>query len=295
MGKKRRKQHKPRHRAGLQAVTLCISTAMVLILLGLVVLTSLVGRNLSSRVKENLVVTMMLDQDMTDTEALQLQKKLQERPYMNRMTYVSKEQALKEGIRELGSDPSEFVGDNPFLSSLELTLKADYANNDSLKWIEKELKAIPKVSEITYQKDLIEAVNRNLAKISLVLLILAGLLTFVSFALINNTIRLGVYARRFSIHTMKLVGASWGFIRRPFIQRAMMIGVLAAVLACAVLAGFVYAMYRYEPEVLTVLTYQEMAITAGAVILFGLIITAICAGVSVNKFLRMKAGELYKI
>ena len=268
---------------------------MVLILLGLVVLTSLVGRNLSSRVKENLVVTMMLDQDMTDTEALQLQKKLQERPYMNRMTYVSKEQALKEGIRELGSDPSEFVGDNPFLSSLELTLKADYANNDSLKWIEKELKAIPKVSEITYQKDLIEAVNRNLAKISLVLLILAGLLTFVSFALINNTIRLGVYARRFSIHTMKLVGASWGFIRRPFIQRAMMIGVLAAVLACAVLAGFVYAMYRYEPEVLTVLTYQEMAITAGAVILFGLIITAICAGVSVNKFLRMKAGELYKI
>lgn len=296
MGKKKRKQEKNRSgRAGLQAVTLCISTAMVLILLGLVVLTGLVGRNLSSRVKENLVVTVMLAQDMTDTEAAQLQKKLRERPYMNQMKYVSKEDALKEGVKELGSDPSEFVGENPFLSSIELTLLADYANNDSLRWIEKELKAIPKVSEIAYQKDLVEAVNKNLAKISLVLLGLAVLLLIVSFSLINNTIRLGVYARRFSIHTMKLVGASWGFIRGPFVRKSVGLGVLAAVIACAVLAGFVYALYRYEPEILTVLTWKELAITGGAVLLFGVIITAICAHISVNKFLRMKAGELYKI
>ena len=296
MGKKRRKQEKNHSgRAGIQAVTLCISTAMVLILLGLVVLTGLVGRNLSSRVKENLVVTVMLAQDMTDTEAAQLQKKLRERPYMNQMKYVSKEDALKEGVKELGSDPSEFVGENPFLSSIELTLLADYANNDSLRWIEKELKAIPKVSEIAYQKDLVEAVNKNLAKISLVLLGLAVLLLIVSFSLINNTIRLGVYARRFSIHTMKLVGASWGFIRGPFVRKSVGLGVLAAVIACAVLGGLVYALYRYEPEILTVLTWKELAITGGAVLLFGVIITAICAHISVNKFLRMKAGELYKI
>ena len=296
MGKKKRKQEKNRSgRAGLQAVTLCISTAMVLILLGLVVLTGLVGRNLSSRVKENLVVTVMLAQDMTDTEAAQLQKKLRERPYMNQMKYVSKEDALKEGVKELGSDPSEFVGENPFLSSIELTLLADYANNDSLRWIEKELKASPKVSEIAYQKDLVEAVNKNLAKISLVLLGLAVLLLIVSFSLINNTIRLGVYARRFSIHTMKLVGASWGFIRGPFVRKSVGLGVLAAVIACAVLGGLVYALYRYEPEILTVLTWKELAITGGAVLLFGVIITAICAHISVNKFLRMKAGELYKI
>ncbi|MBR5635003.1 MAG: permease-like cell division protein FtsX [Prevotella sp.] len=296
MGKKKRKQEKNRSgRAGLQAVTLCISTAMVLILLGLVVLTGLVGRNLSSRVKENLVVTVMLAQDMTDTEAAQLQKKLRERPYMNQMKYVSKEDALKEGVKELGSDPSEFVGENPFLSSIELTLLADYANNDSLRWIEKELKAIPKVSEIAYQKDLVETVNKNLAKISLVLLGLAVLLLIVSFSLINNTIRLGVYARRFSIHTMKLVGASWGFIRGPFVRKSVGLGVLAAVIACAVLGGLVYALYRYEPEILTVLTWKELAITGGAVLLFGVIITAICAHISVNKFLRMKAGELYKI
>lgn len=295
MGKKRSRRNSRHSRHGLQAVTLCISTAMVLILLGLVVLTGLVGRNLSSRVKENLVVTMILDQDMTDSEAQQLQKKLHGRPYMNHMQYVSKEQALKEASKELGSDPTEFVGENPFLSSIEMTLNADYANNDSLKWIAKELKSIPKVSEIAYQKDLVEAVNENLARISLVLLVLAVLLTIVSFSLINNTIRLGIYARRFSIHTMKLVGASWGFIRGPFVRQAMGLGVLAALLACTVLAGIIYALYHYEPEILTVLTWKEQGITALAVFLFGVLITAICAGISVNKFLRMKAGELYKI
>ena len=293
--KKRKPDESRRQRIGLQSVTLCISTAMVLILLGLVVLTGLVGTNLSSRVKENLVVTMMLDQDMTDTEAAQLQKKLRQRPYINQIKYVSKEAALKEGAKELGSDPSEFIGENPFLSSMELTLRADYANNDSLRWIAKELKAVPKVSEIVYQKDLVEAVNTNLAKISLVLLVLAVLLMIVSFSLINNTIRLGIYARRFSIHTMKLVGASWGFIRRPFVRRSMGLGVLAALIACAVLGGFVYALYRYEPEIEMVLGWQELAITAGAVLLFGLLMTAVCAHISVNKFLRMKAGELYRI
>ncbi len=293
--KKRKPDKSRRQRIGLQSVTLCISTAMVLILLGLVVLTGLVGTNLSSRVKENLVVTMMLDQDMTDTEAAQLQKKLRQRPYINQIKYVSKEAALKEGAKELCSDPSEFIGENPFLSSMELTLQADYANNDSLRWIAKELKAVPKVSEIVYQKDLVEAVNTNLAKISLVLLVLAVLLMIVSFSLINNTIRLGIYARRFSIHTMKLVGASWGFIRRPFVRRSMGLGVLAALIACAVLGGFVYALYRYEPEIEMVLGWQELAITAGAVLLFGLLMTAVCAHISVNKFLRMKAGELYRI
>lgn len=292
MGKKRRKA---RNRHGLQAVTLCISTAMVLILLGLVVFTVLTGRNLSSYVKENLVVTMMLDQDMTNPEAQQICNKLKSRPYMNHMEYVSKEQALKESVKELGIDPTEFAGANPFLSSIDLTLKAEYANSDSLKWIEHELKQIPKVTEITYQKDLIDAVNRNLAKISLVLLVLAVLLTFVSFSLINNTVRLGIYARRFSIHTMKLVGASWRFIRWPFVRQAMFIGLLAAILACLVLGGFIYALYYYEPEILTVLTYEVLIITAAAIFLAGLIITSACASISVNKFLKMKAGELYKI
>ena len=274
----RKKHNKARSRYGLQVITLCISTALVLILLGIIVLSVFSTRNL------------------TNPEAQRLCTRLQARPYIKSLSFISKEQALKEQTAAMGSDPSEFVGgDNPFLASIELTLKGDYANNDSLNWISKELKAYPKVADITYQHELVEDVNSTLSKISLVLLALAALLTFVSFSLINNTVRLGIYARRFSIHTMKLVGASWGFIRRPFIKQAVGVGIVAALLAIVVLAGCVYGLYRYQENMLSIITWQVLAITACAVLLFGIFITAICAYISVNRFLRMKAGELYKI
>ncbi len=292
MGKKRKTTGS---RQGLQVVTLCISTAMVLILLGMVVFTVLTARNLSDYVKENLTVTMMLQDDMTNPEAAQLCKNLRTRRYINQIHFISKQQALKEQTAAMGTDPSEFIGANPFLGSIEVNLKADYANSDSLRWIQRELKKYPKVGDITYQQDLMDSVNNNLQKISIVLLILAGLLTFVSFSLINNTVRLGIYARRFSIHTMKLVGASWSFIRRPFLCRAVGVGMVAALIAVLFLAGCVYALVQYEPDAMTVITWQVMLITGVSVFLFGIIITAICSHISVNKFLRMKAGELYKI
>ena len=292
MGKKR---NNTRVRHGLQGITLCISTALVLILLGMVVFSVLTARNLSSYVKENLIVTMILGEDVTDPEARQLCNDLRKRPYINHITYISKEQALKEQTEAMGTDPSEFLGMNPFTASIELQLKAQYANNDSLKWISKNLRGDSKVTDITYPQDLMESVNSNLNKINLVLLVLAVLLTCVSFSLINNTVRLGMYARRFTIHTMKLVGASWSFIRKPFLGNAIGIGLLAAVLADAVLAGGIYALYTYEPGVLTVITWQVMAVTGGTVFVFGLLITLLCSYVAVNKFLRMKAGDLYKI
>lgn len=292
MGKRRRST---RSHVELQVVTLCISTAMVLVLLGMVVFSVLTARNLSSYVRENLVVTIMLDQDMSSNEAQQMCNRLKIRPYINHLNYVSKEEALKEGTKTLGANPTEFAGVNPFLSSVDITLKANYANTDSLKWITKELKNYPKVSEVDFQKDLVDQVNANIAKIGLILLVLAVLLTFVSFSLINNTVKLGVYARRFSIHTMKLVGASWGFIRKPFVKKAVLIGVIAALIACAVLGGFIFLLYRYEPDIQLIVAWPEMAITGVVVFLFGVIITAVCASISVNRFLKMKAGELYKI
>ena len=290
-----KKKSTARNHRGLQAITLCISTALVLILLGMVVFSVLTAHNLSVYVKENLTVTVMLNDDVTNPEAQQLCKEWSKRRYISGWTFISKEKALEENKKEMGADPSEFVGVNPFLSSIELQLKSDYANIDSLKWIAKELKKDHKVNEISYPQDLMDSVNANLKKINLVLIILAILLTIVSFSLINNSIKLGIYARRFSIHTMKLVGASWGFIRKPFLRNALLIGILASLIAILVLGGGIYALYVYEPGVLSVITWQVMLITGLSVLFFGLLITIVCSYLSVNRFLRMKACDLYKI
>ncbi len=283
------------NRRGVQLVTLCISTAMVLVLLGLVVFSVQTSRNLSQWVKENLTVTVMLSDDVSVNGAKLLCRDLYHRPYSRNIDYISKEQALKEQSEAMGSDPSEFLGVNPFPATLELQLHSDYANRDSLKWIARELQKNPKITDVAYQVDLMDSVNRNLTKVNLVLLALAVLLTFVSFSLINNTVRLSVYSRRFIIHTMKLVGASWGFIRKPFMKQALLVGVIAALIAIAVLGGCVYALYYYEPNIISIITWRELTITGVAVLLFGIIITAACSYISVNKFLRMSAGELYKI
>ena len=140
-----------------------------------------------------------------------------------------------------------------------------------------ELKKNPKVADVAYQVDLMDSVNRNLTKMNLLLLVIAALLTFVSFALISNFVRLSVYSRRFLIHTMKLVGASWGFIRRPFMKQGLVVGIIAALLAIVVLGACVYGLYYYEPNMMVVITWRELVITAVAVLLFGIIITSVIA------------------
>lgn len=282
-------------RHGLQVVTLCISTTMVLVLLGMVVFTVLTARNLSSYVKENLTVTVELGDNMTQQERGAAYNRLRVRPYVHQITYISKEQALKENNEEMGTDPQEFVGFNPFPAIFEIQLSEPYANSDSVLRVKKEILSIPKIAEVRYPEDLMDKVNTNLSKISLVLLVLAVLLTIVSFSLISNSVRLGVYSRRFLIHTMKLVGASWNFIRAPFLRRAVGVGVVAALLAIAFLGLGIYGLYILEPGLLTIIGWQELTITGVSVLLFGIIITAICAYLAVNRFLRMTAGELYKI
>jgi cell division transport system permease protein len=268
---------------------------MVLILLGMVVFSVLSAHNLSAHMKENLTMTIILKDSVTVNEAHLMCRDLYHRPYSRNIDYISKEQAQREQVKELGSDPSEFLGFNPFPATLEVQLKSDYANRDSLKWIVKEVQKDERVSDISYMEDLMDKVNRNISRVSVVLLVLALLLTFVSFSLISNTVRLSVYARRFVIHTMKLVGASWGFIRRPFVKQAVWIGVIAAILANIVLGACIYGLYLKQPGVEEVVTWQVLAITAVAVLLFGIVITALCAWLAVNKFLKMTAGELYKI
>ncbi len=290
-----KKRKGTRNRRGMQVVTLCISTTMVLILLGMVVFFVLSARNLSVHMKENLTVMVMLKDSVSMNDAKMFCRDLYHRPYSHNIDYISKEQSQREQIKELGTDPSEFLGFNPFPASLEIRLKADYANRDSLKWIVRELRKDTRVSDLAYMEDLMDRVNYNLSRVSIILLVLAVLLTFVSFSLISNTVRLSIYSRRFVIHTMKLVGASWGFIRRPFLKQAVWVGVIAATLANIFLAACVYGLYLTEPAMLEVIGWEVLIIVPCAVLLFGIIITLLCAWLAVNKFLHMTAGELYKI
>ena len=233
--------------------------------------------------------------DMKEADILKLQKKLNQEPFVKQSEYISKKQALKEQTEAMGTDPEEFLGYNPFTASIEIKLHSDYANSDSIAKIEKMVKRNSNIQDVLYRKELIDAVNDNIRNISLVLLALAVVLTFISFALINNTIRLAIYSKRFLIHTMKLVGASWSFIRRPFLRRNVWSGVLAAVVADAILMGTAYWAVTYEQELLQVITPEVMLIVCASVLVFGIVITWLCAYFSMNKYLRMKANSLYYI
>ena len=277
----------------MQFITASISTMLVLLLLGAVVFFVLAANNLSVYVRENIAFSVLVSDDMKETDILRFQKELNAKPYVKHTDYISKKQALAEHSEAMGTDPAEFLGYNPFTASIEVRLNAGYANSDSVAWIKDEILSDKGVIEINYPQDLLDAVNRNIRKISLVLLGLAALLALISFALINNTIRLAIYSKRFLINTMKLVGASWAFIRRPFLMRNVWVGILAGVMADAVLAVVAYALVRYEPDLLAIVTPEVMLIVMGVVFVFGVVITTLCALVSVNRYLRMKTNELY--
>ena len=275
----------------MQFITAGISTTMVLFLLGLVVFFVLTANNLSVYIRENIAFSAILDDGIKETSIIKLQESLNKKDYVKQTVYISKDQALQ--IEAMGTDPSEFLGHNPFNASIEIKLNAGYTNPDSIKWIEKELMANKSILEISYPQNLLDSVNRNLQKISAFLLGLAVLLSLISFSLINNTIRLTIYSKRFLIHTMKLVGASWGFIRRPFITRNLWIGILSGAVANAILTASAYTAVKYEPELLAIISPESIMIVAAAVMVFGMIITTMCAYISINKYLRMKISELY--
>ena len=277
----------------MQFITAGISTTMVLFLLGLVVFFVLTANNLSVYIRENIAFSAILDDGIKETSIIKLQESLNKKDYVKQTVYISKDQALKEQIEAMGTDPSEFLGHNPFNASIEIKLNAGYTHPDSIKWIEKELTENKGILEVSYPQNLLDSVNRNLQKISVFLLGLAVLLSLISFSLINNTIRLTIYSKRFLIHTMKLVGASWGFIRRPFITRNLWIGILSGAVANAILTASAYTAVKYEPELLAIVSPESIMIVAAAVMVFGMIITTFCAYISINKYLRMKISELY--
>lgn len=278
-----------------QALTSTLSTTMVLVLMGLVVLSVLTARRIEGSVRENLPITITLDDKMTADEITRMQSMLRTERYVNDIKLNSAEQVLKEQISAIGADPRDFIGFNPYYSELEMNMHSDYANSDSLSWIIPEVKKkYSGVTDINYQKDLVDNLNDNLNRITFILLFMAGLLLIVLVALINSTVRLSLYSRRFVIQTMTLVGASWGFIRRPFLLRSFWIGLIAAFVANGLLLAAVQTIIGYDSTMTKFITLEDIGIMAASVLVLGLFIMLVSTAISVNHFIKLKDHQLYE-
>jgi len=286
---------KKKRKIDLMFITACISTSLVLMLIGAIAFLILSANEVSKKLRQEMTVELVLDDAITDTQANDLIRMINAAPYTSSHTFISKDDALKEMTQAMGSDPTMFVSYNPFYASVNIRLKPEYATNDSLAWIEKELTSVIGVKEANYQKELLGIVNENITKVSLALFVLACVLSMISFALINNTIKLTIYAQRFTLYSMKLVGAKWSFIRRPFILRNMCIGLASAFITCGLFYLGLSQGIKYEPWLSVLMEPQIMWLVFGIVTAVGLIITSFCALHSVNRFLRMKSGELHYI
>ena len=279
----------------IQTISVYISTTLVLLLLGAMGILFVAAQEVSKSVQDNLGVSVIMNNDAPEADILKLKERLDASRYTQAVKYISKEQALEEQRLELKADPVEQLGYNPYEAEIELTLKPEYANKDSLVMIEKSLLRNKEVKELIYQQELMDSVNEGIQKIGLTLLAFLAMLTLISWSLISNLVRLSIYSKRFLMHTMKLTGATWGFIRRPFIVSNMWIGFLSGVLANAMLAAGIYFLQQQEPVLMAYLPIDDLAVVGAAVILFGITICSLCAFLSVNRFLRMRNNDLYFI
>ena len=288
-------KQKKKRKIDLLFITACISTSLVLLLIGIVALLLLTANDLSRHLKQEMTVEVILKESITDTQLSALRCSIEAAPYCAVCSYISKDDALKDMTKAMGTDPSQFLEYNPFYASLNIRVEADYACNDSLKLIEKKIAAQEGVREVTWQKDLLDIINSNIRKVAALLLVLAMILSLVSFTLINNTIKLTIYAQRFVLYSMKLVGAKWSFIRKPFISRNLWIGFTSAVLTCIIIWYGLKIGLKYEPWLVMLAEPRIIIPVFAVVMLIGLLITGVCALHSVNRFLRMKSGELHYV
>jgi cell division transport system permease protein len=270
-----------------------ISMSLVLFLIGLVSLLLFVAHDMSVYVKENINLSIILDDDADKAEITRVETFLTSAGYAKDVTFVSKEDALKEHIASLGDDPQDFLGYNPLKASLEVKLKAEFANPDSVKMIETKLKTFEVIERVAYQKDLIGLVNDNVKKISIVLLGLALVLLIVAVALINNTVRLSIYSNRFLINTMQMVGATNWFIRKPYIRQSVINGLVAAIIAILILGIVVYyILYEFGLSGLSINPVSAIWVSF-IVLLSGVVLMGTSTYLSIGRYLKMNTNDMY--
>ena len=276
-------------------ITSIVSITLVLVLLGLTILTLFLGNRLSDYVKENVSFSVILEHNVTDAQIAETRKRLDDMPFVKSSRFIGKEEAKELLIQDLGEDPEELLGFNPAPDCIEIFLKSEYANTDSLAKVSEIIKAETNIDDLLYQQEVIELINNNLSKITAILLILSVVLLFISFTLISNTIRLSIYAKRFLIHTMNLVGAVDAFIRKPFVKEHMIMGIIAGLLADGIILGILYYFGMEYADLRAILTVNDITLLFGTVIVLGIIITGTTTVVSVNHYLKMDPDSLYYV
>jgi len=282
-----------RYRLGSSYVTLVVSVSLVLFLLGILGMVLINARQLSDYFRESLSFTIMLKEDAREADIRMLQKELDARPYVKQTEYVSKDEAAVKLTDELGEDFLDFLGYNPLMPTIDVYLLADYTHPDSVIKLEKAITEYPVVDEVYYQESILNLINDNVRKITLFLLIISALLFLIAMTIINNTIRLSIYSRRFLINTMQLIGANRSFIRKPFILRSLFFGFLAALIAIGLLMGL---MYLIEKEFFTLFTYENInlfLLLCLALAVAGVVINAVSTFFAVNRYLGMHEDKLY--
>jgi len=283
----------PQSRIRTSYATTVISVSLVLFLIGLGGLLLLNAAKISAYVKENIGFSVILKENVKDVEMHRVQKELDAMPFVKSTNFVSRDEAAEVLQKELGEEFISFLGYNPLLSSIDVKFYAEYANPDSVAVIEYKLRDFQQIKEIYYQKSLVHLVDENVKKIGFILFVFSALLMLIAVALINNTIRLSIYSKRFIIRTMQLVGATKGFIRSPFVYRSAVQGIISALIALCILSGFIYVAQKEFVEIASSQDFELIGILYITVVIVGIIISSISTYFAVNRFLNLHSDDLY--
>jgi len=287
-------QGSPRKKTKSVYISTVISIALVLLMTGLLGLILVHAKNLSRYVKENIVLNVIVNDNVNEGDVLSLQKDLEKDPYVLRSEYVSKELAAKNLKEDLGEDFVEYLGHNPLLPSVDIYMKEQYANTDSIKMFIDKVGKNRKVKEVVYQESLIDMVNQNIRIIGIVILAFTVILLIIAVALINNTIRLAIYSQRFLIKSMQLIGATKNFIRRPYIMYGIAHGLIGSLIAILLLVLTLQFAQKQVPELVFLRDWVEFAIIFAIVIGLGILISGLSTYFAVTKYLRAKSASLYR-
>ncbi|MBI3501152.1 MAG: cell division protein FtsX [Bacteroidetes bacterium] len=286
-------EEKSKKRISTSSITTVISVSLVLFLLGLLGVFLISAKKISEHLKENISFHVYLKDKATDDETERLHNFLNACSYVKSSVYLSKDSAALLYKKDVGEDFVKFIGYNPLPASMEVQLKADYANRDSIAWIQKQITDFSSVKEFNYQESLVNLVNKNVNRIALVLLIFITLLLVIALALINNTIRLAIYSKRFLIKTMQLVGATGNFIRKPFLVNGIKHGMISGIIANLMLWGIIFTAVKKIPDLEQVTDMRLMIFLFGVIFILGIFISGVSTFLSVRKYLRLSSEELY--